>query len=191
MSGVIYKCVRWKSRLPNCFIKLLRAGKWTHQINFQAHIIIKHPSSIVQKSDRKCWKSTTVESSRLQKPFINSKTSHIKSNIDTLFDVAFHISSAFPIKFDYLQFDFSACSSLDDGERENPQKRFWGVKWFQSNSFCVSYAFTVFYRLMRSHFSIIVWLTSIFTWLRFAPNAVYGLLFHSGISTRSRERIWS
>lgn len=57
----------------------------------------------------------------------------ISNRMSIHFSVRFR--GACPIKFDYLQFDFSACSS-SDGEKENERSHksvFRGVKWFQSN----------------------------------------------------------
>lgn len=102
----------------------------------------------------------------------------ISNRMSIHFSVRFR--GACPIKFDYLQFDFSACSSSDD-EKENERSHksvFRGVKWFQSNRvffllFRVRYAFTICSStryLMRSgntFASIAPTWRAFSTWLRF------------------------
>lgn len=121
------------------------------------------------------------------KPFINTKTSHTKSNVDTLFKFSmwlFSFSSAFPIKSDYLQFDFSACSSSMKWRepREKATKQFGLLN--DSNQIVLLLVtpspFLVSHVIRSRYARTIVWLTSIFHLITFW-SGLYALLFHSGI----------
>lgn len=82
----------------NWFIKLLNVLIKYIKLIFQLYHRHHRPRSRLESVENQVMESS--------KSFINLETSHIKLNNDTLFSVAFRITSAFPIKFDYLQFDF-------------------------------------------------------------------------------------